>query len=764
MKDVVQWTAPAPMWRNAAAQALGASRRAALQRPAILRFASDSFMQDLLTMLENDPARLNDLVAQPETWRGPVPAVAPVETAPKFALPLQRLRLAAQRKQEARLLGGAQGTQTQSLVAATAAPATQSASKFRRVKNPALKLYQPAHQRFYMIASCLVCGRAGLPDKSLDRGRDERTAFVIRRKFPASVVDPKTGRSIPFVNPQTGAANPSIPLPAFDETWEEYALVTTTDGDTGWQRVVVAAGATASTLVEGEEQLPLFPVSYTDDEERRRRVLAGLIPVGKRETYMSAASLLQSQISAATTSAAAASGGSAASSSDAVDPRMMALWRDVTEPWKVLLQRADSARAMQEPTWIASSAINPPPPSEDAPFDETDETQKSAKATSIRTTREQIQTASWLLLLDFAKFLEANLPTVWAAIIAPASQVATAEAILRPAELDVYNALKSAALAGWRAQQLVSPAYPNAKVKKNLREALRAVALEDTNPSAEDRLESATLSFKTPAEGATTPDANYPSFLFPLAHSELSAANASDVALGPVPPLSIKPDAKDSEFKKSQKKIDAFSDLVKKALAPQPAKVASQLPLAAQKPMDTREGFFVIRCVYERPLCGPIDPPVVSAPSRAFQMASFFDPDAPARPIRIALPIDTSPAGLRKFDKNTAFMMSDMLCGQVERMKGMSLGDLIRSVLPWPLHKDLSVPDGGACTDAGLQVGMICSLSIPIITICALLLLMIIVNLLNIIFSWLPFFLICFPLPGFAGKPKIPDVNVQIGG
>ncbi|MCA1613208.1 MAG: hypothetical protein LC800_03420 [Acidobacteria bacterium] len=160
-----------------------------------------------------------------------------------------------------------------------------------------------------------------------------------------------------------------------------------------------------------------------------------------------------------------------------------------------------------------------------------------------------------------------------------------------------------------------------------------------------------------------------------------------------------------------------------------------------------------MRCVYERPLCGPIDRPVVSAPTREFQLAAFFDPDAPARPIRIGLPIDTTPAGLRKFDKNTAFMMSDILCGQVQRMKGISLGDLVRSVLPWPLHKDLSVPDGGACKeDGGLQVGMICSLSIPIVTICALLLLMIIVSLLDFIFRWIPYFLICFPLPGFGAK------------
>jgi len=145
----------------------------------------------------------------------------------------------------------------------------------------------------------------------------------------------------------------------------------------------------------------------------------------------------------------------------------------------------------------------------------------------------------------------------------------------------------------------------------------------------------------------------------------------------------------------------------------------------------------------------------LSQPTRAFQLAGFFDPDAPARPIRIALPVDTSPAGLRKFDKNTAFMISDVLCGQINRVKSLGLGDLIRSVLPWPLHKDLSVDDKGACTDKNnpsIQVGMICSLSIPIITICALLLLMIIVNLLDIIFRWIPYFLICFPLPGLKAK------------
>jgi hypothetical protein len=83
----------------------------------------------------------------------------------------------------------------------------------------------------------------------------------------------------------------------------------------------------------------------------------------------------------------------------------------------------------------------------------------------------------------------------------------------------------------------------------------------------------------------------------------------------------------------------------------------------------------------------------------------------------------------------------------------MTFGDLVRSVLPWPLHKDLSA-DSGSCKKGagGPSFGMICSLSIPIITLCALVLLIIMVTLLDIVFRWLPYFIICFPIPGLKAK------------
>ena len=116
--------------------------------------------------------------------------------------------------------------------------------------------------------------------------------------------------------------------------------------------------------------------------------------------------------------------------------------------------------------------------------------------------------------------------------------------------------------------------------------------------------------------------------------------------------------------------------------------------------------------------------------------------------------MDISPAGLRKFKKNTGFILSDMLCGQIKRIKKLTLGDLVLSILPWPFHKDLPSPaGGGSCKeDAGPNFGMLCSLSIPIVTLCALILLIIIVNLFDIFFRWVPYLFTCFKLPGFEAK------------
>ena len=158
----------------------------------------------------------------------------------------------------------------------------------------------------------------------------------------------------------------------------------------------------------------------------------------------------------------------------------------------------------------------------------------------------------------------------------------------------------------------------------------------------------------------------------------------------------------------------ALADALCAVLGPEPAP-------PARTPAATT--FYVLRCVYRRP-CGPLAPDVLSAPSEPFLLAPFFDPDAPARPIRISLPIDASIAGLRKFRNNVTVAMSGAL-----RQKLAQTGAL----------QDGKLAPGGELDCSAL------SFSIPAITICALALLFLMLALLHLVFWWLPFVKICRP-------------------
>jgi hypothetical protein len=180
-----------------------------------------------------------------------------------------------------------------------------------------------------------------------------------------------------------------------------------------------------------------------------------------------------------------------------------------------------------------------------------------------------------------------------------------------------------------------------------------------------------------------------------------------------------------------QDKVFAALDVVPPA--PQPG-VGGPPVLAARAAEGGRaEGaLYFLRFVYERPVCAPFHDPVVSQPSRPFRLGGFFDPDAPARPLVIRMPFDTSPKGLRRFPKGVAVLMSNKLRQQLERVRNQKLKDL---------------DDGKVGDEPSWGIGMICSLSIPIITLCAFLVLMIFLQLLNIVFWWMAFFKICLPIP-----------------
>ncbi|HVG34276.1 MAG TPA: hypothetical protein VM911_14495 [Pyrinomonadaceae bacterium] len=176
--------------------------------------------------------------------------------------------------------------------------------------------------------------------------------------------------------------------------------------------------------------------------------------------------------------------------------------------------------------------------------------------------------------------------------------------------------------------------------------------------------------------------------------------------------------------------LNDLSNKVKDALDVQ----AVAKPVVVPKLATAEDDRYVLRFVYERAQC---DPPhrYISRPTEAFALAAFMDPDAPARTVRIGLPQDVSIAGLRKFKKNVGFLISKELNKKLEGIKG---------------QEEKVLDNAASNTDGSSASGFICSFSLPIITLCAFILLMIIVILLNIVFWWIPLLKICFPLK--AGK------------
>jgi hypothetical protein len=302
---------------------------------------------------------------------------------------------------------------------------------------------------------------------------------------------------------------------------------------------------------------------------------------------------------------------------------------------------------------------------------------------------------SAFILIDFANYLASNLSDVWSAVQNGSAGSLTGD------ELALYNALSATV----------------GDVQDASRYTLaQAINLARAN---EDAFNNETLSG---TESQPSLPSQYPGPIL---------VDVSDPNLG-----QLIGRANDTEAI-TQRPIVT---LVAKALLQSGPAPASSIPPPASHPDNPQaNNSFIIRCVYERPQCGvPGLPPlpIVSAPSRPFQLSSYFDPDAPARKIQVALPIDTTAAALRKYDKGVAFMISDQLNQQMQRVT--SLKDLMAG--------NVDSPSGG------WGLGMICSFSIPIITICALIILFIFVLLLNIVFFWLPFLKICFPIPTLTSK------------
>lgn len=693
MNHPVAWAAPQPYWRaGGQTGAPMADVRSLQAQPQILRFANDEFMEELLATLELQPATLPNFTAQPESWRephaGPLPAPQNwVQREPARLLPLLR-------RAKAR------------------APAPPVALPVMLPTRP-LKLYQPAHQRHYLVAGSLVCQAPGLPDKAIDPAR-QRVAFVMRRLFPKLAVDPRA----------------PLPQPIDLNDWEEHAWVLVGKG--GEWRPVDDAGQESAVAapIKGEERLAMFPSKYVEAGGQPRRLLVGSVPVGRREDYQ--AGRKQANAEAPGPNAPAE-----------LPARIVQLHVDVLGPWKALVNMARTLQGQRPPAIFS-------PAGDQEVDDPVAATRANLDVPRLYQLRSELQMASWYLLAALRSYLELHVPDYTDWLNANAGGAPPAGTPMRALHDRLARVATDVAMrtAGADELSLVHPAtgYAASAVAVDLPDALRrihndtllAVALTGDAAGAQ-------LPFSIPNAGVAGHKQGWPNFLFLFADPWFDIPRPYTAA--EAPPAGVD----DFEAEKQQAQIDKLQDAIA-AIAPRAGVAMPEPTLASMQPADMREAWYVMRLVYERPDCAPFEGTVTSRATTPFQLAGFFDPDAPARPIRIGLPVDISPAGLRKFDKNAVFMMSDMLCGHVDRFKGIGFADLVLSVLPWPFHKSLSVPDKGPCKSGDLSLGVMCSMSIPIITLCALILLMIIVSLLDFIFRWLPMFVVCFPLPGFKGK------------
>ncbi|MCP4378549.1 MAG: hypothetical protein GY794_20530 [bacterium] len=706
IKHSIQWQAPMPLWAENSSTGIRIHNEDLAPYPSILRFATDTFMQDMIDVMQENPKRIAEWVAKPETWREPMATPKPAaeknnEAGLAFLLnKTKQLADAGKPAQQSQLFKPRQAVVIDDDARVDAAP---------------IKLFQSSHQRFYLVSASLICTEPGYPDQSIDLSRREKASFVIRRLVPPAgqenIADNQTIDNI--------------------DDWDEYAFISTTSGHK-WLRIDQSKSLACKKLIDREEQLALFPVNYRDSC-CGRTLFSGLVPVGSREKWMAAP--------VADTVAGIEIDGSEAEFDSGVSHARIMFQTDVTEPWKILVEQAEFkkeglSRSMSNFDTSGSSA------------DETDRAR--------RTHRDNIQMASWYVLLDFAKFLEQYLPALWSVasqlVANPALQAADFE--LDQNQVELLETIRDIELSDNVIEALVSlndayltsslsndnqrrqAALNSGSVKHSLMDALLAVRpLESDLEAVENEFIRFDDSGSTPS--AINADAKWPDFLFPLADPQFN---------GPIPDSVLS----NEDLETRLGKIDALAELIEKIL-PEPSAVEETI--SAKSSLDQRDAWFVVRCVYERPRCGPLFPALVSEATRVFQMAPFFDPDAPTRPVRIPMPVDISPAGLRKYKKNTAFVISDMLCGKIKKIRKITLGDLVLSVLPWPFHKDLPNPgDTGPCESNGNSFGMICSLSIPIVTLCALILLMIMVALFDLFFRWIPFLFICLPIPGLKGK------------
>jgi hypothetical protein len=486
--------------------------------------------------------------------------------------------------------------------------------------NDPVRLFQPVQKRFYLATASLVCRESGLPDRRVDAGEDERVTCVVRRVEPV-------GGSIDVTD---------------ESTFREYGWC----GDDGWTQ------ATPGGILDGEEELPMFPVSYPVeralDDHRTDRF--------QRSAYRG----------------------------DGAPGPVSPKKRTTVPPRRTLWAAVIPVARRDEYEIAPSDAGVPAVPPGDATFGDDQRWQQIQALTFqplVRVARQSEPMRSYIVprirdavvyaVLDLLDVLDrAGFQDVLDHIAGGAAASSEANAVLntlRTADLGTINGTD------YHWDWLFSRVLNEAS----------GMHLED----ASDVL-----------SNAAAQQVDWPS----------AVQNLGVIGAGLHDDIRNLLDTSDTG--KDERPPDAP---------------------AAYETID--DATYIIRCIYHRPNCPPYPARTISDASRLMTFASFFDPDGPVRPLRVSLPANTDVGTFRGAAKGVSFLFSSQLRQQVQRLQEITFEQLDDEDLPSP---------GG-----GVSIGMICSLSIPIITIVALILLLVLVFALNIVFWWLPYFKICFPIP-----------------
>lgn len=153
----------------------------------------------------------------------------------------------------------------------------------------------------------------------------------------------------------------------------------------------------------------------------------------------------------------------------------------------------------------------------------------------------------------------------------------------------------------------------------------------------------------------------------------------------------------------------------------------AQLNPAPGRYDDPAAQYVVRTFVRLKPECGCPARIVWSEATEPFVIAPWFEGSG-APPVRIDLPDITAPGLLASLKPNVSFTVPPAL-------QSLLSGN----------PKDLM--EGKPPSGPGLSIGWICSFSIPIITLCAFIVLSIFLSLFDLIFKWMAFIKICIPYP-----------------